>query len=225
MRKKMRVKKIRGHKRRWKDIDYWVENNKNLNIEYLDHYQRDYCKILIHPWSSLTLTNSIFPEPRKITKKMILLGLIDIYNNWKQTLDNLGIDYYLKIWLFDPRFSKSQVVCAIGEDIDFYENTFFKPENNRQIKSDNYGEIAPLINEFDWEYRFDEWCLDNSDPRNWGLKLSNIEFENEKRYIAKMLKKQHRTEKFDNPIGDATESYAFKIGSVWIGENKHHNKR
>jgi hypothetical protein len=152
---------------------------------------------------------------------MILLGLIDIYNNWKVTLDNLGIDYYLKIWLFDPRFSKSQVVCAIGEDTDFYENTFFKPENNRQIKSDNYGEIAPIINEFDWEYRFDEWCLDNSDPRNWGLKLSNIEFENEKRYIAKMLKKTHRTEKFEYPIGDATESYAFKMGIVWIGEKTH----
>jgi len=220
----MRVKKIRGHKRRWKDIDFWIENSKNLNMDYLNHYQRDYCKILRHPWRDLILTNSKLPEPRKITKNKILKGLFEIYNNWKQMLDNLGIDYNLKIWLFDPRFSNSQVVCAIGEDIDFYENTFFKPENNKQIKSENYGEISALINEFEWEYRIDEWFLDNGDPRTWGLKISNIEFENEKKYIAKMLKKQHRTEKFENPIGDATESYAFKIGTVWIGEKTHHNK-
>jgi hypothetical protein len=215
----MRVKKIRGHKRRWKDIDFWIENNKNLDIEYLEHYQRDYTKIWIHPWSGLTLTNSKIPEPQKKTKIRILFGLFEIYNNWKQTLDNLGIEYYLKIWLFNPRFSKSQVVCAIGEDIDFYENAFFKPENERQIVSENYGEIAKVINEFQWEYRLDEWHFDNSDFGNPNLYTSILEFEEEKRYYTKKLNKPHRTTIFENPIGDATESYSYEMGTVWIGAN------
>ncbi len=108
----MKTKKIRGHKRRWHDIDQWVEYHKNLSLDYLKEYQRDYAKIRAHPWSGISLTNSQTPEPKGLTKTKILNGLIEIYNSWKIELDELDEKYYLKIWLFEPRFSSSQVVCA-----------------------------------------------------------------------------------------------------------------
>ena len=122
----MKTKKVRGHRRRWSDIDRWVETHKNLNLEYLKEYQRDYAKIRVHPWSGISLTNSQTPEPTRQTKTKILSGLIEIYDSWKNELDKLGENYYLKIWLFEQRFASSQVVCALGDYLEFYENTFLK---------------------------------------------------------------------------------------------------
>src|SRR4051812_38389727 len=126
----VRQKKIRGHKRRNKHIDNWRLENLSFNLKdyLLNECERYYAKIRVHPWSGLSLTSSVTPEPTGKTKQKMLLGLLDIYEYWKNQLDKLGQSYYLKIWLFEPRFSQSQVVCAIGENVDFYENTFYKPD-------------------------------------------------------------------------------------------------
>ena len=103
----MRLRKIRGHKRRWKKIEDWKNYNLNLDMDYLLEYQRDYVKIRIHPWSGLSLINSVYLEPKRLTKQKMLNGLFDIYDQWKKQLDNFGKPYYLKIWLYDNRFSKT----------------------------------------------------------------------------------------------------------------------
>jgi len=216
----MKIRKIRGHRRRWNDIEKWIINHKHLNLDFLKDYQRDYAKIRVHPWSGLALCNSIIPEPKHETRKRMISGLIEIYDSWKTTLDKLDEPYYLKIWLFDQRFSKSQVVCAIGEYIDFYENTFYKPDSSKKLTPENYGHLEKQISEFKWEYRLDEDHFDNSELDKLDLYVSIADFEDEKRYFAKMLKKTHRTTTFEEPIGDATELYSFKKGNVWLGQKK-----
>lgn len=214
----MRTKKIRGHKRRWKDIDPWLKTYKNLDLDYLKEYQRDYAKIRVHPWSGISLTNSQIPEPSGETKIKILSGLIDIYEAWKNQLDKLGENYYLKIWLFEPRFSNSQVVCAIGESIDFYENIFFKPDYSKELRTKNYGRLQKEVSGFKWEYRLDEDHFDKSDLGIPELYANVEDYEADKRQYEKLLKKPHRTTKFKEPIGEATESHAIKKGDVWLGE-------
>lgn len=76
----MKTKKIRGHKRRWNEIDRWVEFNKNLDFDYLKKYQRDYAKITVHPWSGISVTNNQIPEPAGTTKIKTLNGLIEIHD-------------------------------------------------------------------------------------------------------------------------------------------------
>lgn len=214
----MRTKKIRGHKRRWGDIGHWVEIHKNLNFSYLKEYQRYYAKIRVHPWEGISLTNSQTPEPKGQTKIKILNGLIEIYNSWKTELDDSGENYYLKIWLFEPRFSSSQVVCAIGDYLNFYENTFFKPDESKKFNPEKYGQLKNEIENFNWEYRLDEDHFNNSEPGEPELYATLADYEEEKRWFEKMLKKPHRTTKFKEPIGDATESYSFRKGDVWLGE-------
>lgn len=214
----MKTKKIRGHKRRWKDIDRWVETHKNLDLDYLKEYQRDYAKIRVHPWSGISGTNSQTPEPTRQTKTKILSGLIEIYDSWKNELDKLGERYYLKIWLFEPRFSNSQVVCAIGDCLDFYENTFFKPEESKELKMGNYGHLSKEVASFNWEHRLDEDHFDNSEPGDPELYATPADYKEIKKWFENMLKKPHRTTKFNEPIGEATESYSFKKGDVWLGE-------
>lgn len=161
----MRQKKIRGHNRRHKQLDNWRLDNLSLDLtDYLlNERDRYYAKIRVHPWSGLSLTNSLTPQPTGKTKQKMLNGLLDIYEDWKKQLDKLGQPYYLKVWLFEPRFSQSQVVCAIGNNVDFYENTFYKPDTNKTIQLDNYGSLKTKLSKLNWEYRLDEDHYDNTE--------------------------------------------------------------
>ncbi len=215
----VRYKKIRGHKRRWKVIENWRLENLDLYLnEYLlNERDRYYVKIRVHPWSGLSMINSETPQPTGMTKQKMLIGLLDIYEDWKKQLDKLGHPYYLKIWLFEPRFSKSQVVCAIGENIDFYKNTFFKPEKAKKLNSDTYGQLKKRIENFTWDYRLDEDHYDNSEvgePENYA---SRKDYEYTKRWFDKLLMKPHRVYDFKETIGEETETYSFKRGDIWLG--------
>jgi len=49
---------------------------------------------------------------------------------------------------------------------------------------------------------------------------SRQDYEDSKNWFAKLLKKPHRTYKFNEPIGKAIESYSFKRGDIWLGDHK-----
>lgn len=214
----MRTRKIRGHKRIWKDIESWKNANLLLDIENLKSRERDYAKIYVHPFSSIPITNSSIPEPKRETKKRILNGLFDIYESWKIQLEALSEPYYLKIWLYEPRISKSQVVCAIGSTIDFYNSTFQKPKTIKKIKSENYGSLKNRIDSYHWEYRLDEEFLNNTEIGELEDYETEKDYLENKKWFESKLKKPHRKIVFEKPIGNITESYGFKLGEVWIGE-------
>ncbi len=217
----IRTKKIRGHKRRWRHIDNWVETNKYLDIDYLKTNQRDYSKIWVHPWSGISMIGSEIPEFRGKTRKKILKGLIEIYDSWKSALDKLNKPYYLKIWLYEPNFSRSQVVCAIGDLLDFYKITFHDPNDGKRLKSQQYGSLEKEIDQFNWHHRLEEHHFDNTEPGNPDMYDSLEDYEEDKKWFDKMLSKPHRTTQYNEPIGEATESYSFKIGDVWLGEKRN----
>ena len=219
----MRQKKIRGHSRRQKQIDIWRLDNLSLDLNdyLLNERDRYYTKIRIHPWSGISLTKSVTPEPTGKTKQKMLNGLIDIYEYWENQLNKLEQPYYLKIWLFDPRFSQSQVVCAIGDNVDFYENAFYKPEINKTIQLDNFGSLKTKLSKLNWDYRIDEDHYDNNYVGEPEFYASRQDYEETKMWFDKLLKKPHRTHKFKEPIGAITESYLFKSGEIWLGgQNK-----
>ncbi len=210
----MKKQKIRGHKRKHRAIERWRLGNLELRLDLIEKYNYDYIKIFIHPWCDISIIKSEFPEPIKKTKQLILNGLIDIYHSWKKQLDKIGQPYYLKIWLFEPRFSKSQVVCAIGDRIDYYENLFFKPENGKQFQSGNYGSLKKRLDAFEWEYHLDEDHIEDDyvgEPKQY---LTNNDFLETKKWFDKTMKKPYRITKLD----DAIEYYSFKKGNLWLGE-------
>jgi len=216
----MRKEKIRGHKRRWKDIENWRLDNLGLNLtDYLlnerDYY---YAKIRVHPWSGISLGNSEIPQPTRKTKQKMLSGLLDIYDDWKKQLDQLGQPYYLKIWIFEPRFKQSQVVCAVGERMDYYENLFYQPETSKTFIPAFYGELKNRLQNFTWECRLDEDHFDNGSVCSPEMYATRQDYEEDKIWFNRLLKKTHRTEKLKEPIGETTELYSFKRGIVWLGE-------
>lgn len=209
----MKRRKIRGQQRRQKLIELWRLENLELRLDLIEKYSYSYTKILIHPWCDISITNSEFPEPVRKTKQLMLNGLIDIYRSWKNQLDKLQQPYYLKIWLFEPRFSKSQVVCAIGDRMDYYENLFFNDDKNKILPSQNYGHIKDKLDELKWEHRLDEDHFENDYVGEPELYLTKNDFLENQKWFNRTMKKPHRTTKVENDM----EYYSFQKGDVWLG--------
>ncbi len=211
--KTVRLKKIRGHRRRQKKIELWRQSFLTLDKDYLSQRQKTYVKIYVHPYSGISLTNSITPQPYGKTKHDILKGLLDIYASWKIELDTLKQPYYLKIWLFEPRFSTSQVVCAIGDMTEFYNNTFNKADHLKELPLKNYSRLADRMAKFKWDLYLDEDHHDSTEILERNDYASTKDYEDDKKWFSRLLKKPHTTHKL--PGGG--EMYNFKRGHVWVG--------
>lgn len=148
----MKFKKIRGFNRKFTAVKLWSEEALFLDTERVlrDHYE--YTKVYVSPWNRFSLTNSQFPEPKCFLKNEILKVLELIYDHWKIELEKLNQPYYLKIWLYEPRVSKSQVVCAIGEKIAYYEHLF--QDGNFIENHSSFTNSFP--SEFKWEAKLDQ---------------------------------------------------------------------
>jgi hypothetical protein len=129
-------------------------------------------------------------------------------------LDKTGKPYYLKIWLFEPRFSMSQVVCAVGDAIDFYNTAFEISDCSGTLNPDNYGKLKSRLADFSWKNRLDADYYDNHEVGSPDLFASMEDYENHKKWFAKLLKKPHKT----HGINETTESYCFPKGIVRLGE-------
>lgn len=212
----MRVRKIRGHKRRWQAIDRWVDAYKQIDFNHLKAYQYYPAEIIVHPWCDISVTNSVIPELRGTTKKRVLQGLIDIYDSWKIALEKINEPYYLKIWLYEPRFSKSQVVCAIEDRIAYYEQMFIKPEGQSGSDIGRYGELEERLSMFNWEVRDDEDFYDKSDLGSPEDYESIADYYADRRWFRKLFAKPHRVVPYSREISGVSEGYAFRKGHVFV---------
>lgn len=213
----MKTKKIRGFKQILHQIQEWRSQIIDLDLDTIRSSQRDYAKIWVPPYSNLSLGNSAYPEPKGQVRKEILEVLLDTYDSWKTTLDTLDEPYYLKIWLYDQRFSKSQVVCANGDFLDFYETTFHKPEEQQEIDLSSYGSLSERMKDLHWQYAFDEEHFDNTTIGEIDEYATEKDFYETRKWFKERLKKPHRKINNPDPDSDIKEYYSFRRGTVWIG--------
>ncbi|WP_439129420.1 hypothetical protein [Polaribacter sp.] len=205
----IRYKKIRGHKRIWKDIDFWVENNKVLDVAYLQQREREYVKVWVAPFSNISVLNSEFSPPKGKTRKKIVAGIFTIYRHWKKQLEALKEPYYLKIWYFPHDVSKCQVVCALGACLDFYDKTFYKPKNTKPFPEDVKG--------LDWEYRHQEHHITKDDIGEPDEFYTYKDYIDRKKWVEGIMKNP-KTRISTYPNDDITPTYySIKEWDVWIG--------
>ncbi len=211
----MKYKKIRGLKRKVSKIQNWVEEYLELDNEQLSEHKYHYSKVYVQPWDNLTLTNSQIPEPKGKAKKEILNGLEKIYDSWKAELEKLEKPYYLKIWIYEPRISKSQVVCAIEKRIEHYENLF----ETADFKQNNSSFTSELSSDFKWQTKIDEepyWESELLWPTDQYERIEDS--YSDRRLLNKLKKENYRNEIIDNPNEEKDTIYFLKKGKVWIGE-------
>ncbi|MGG5314993.1 hypothetical protein [Enterococcus sp. AZ072] len=123
--------KLRGWKRRLKDVDYWIMDNEVLDLDELEQKSIYYAKLWSCPFCSLrkyTLPNWY--------KRLIVHALIDVYLSWKKRLEELDEPYYLKIWIFKNDFMQSQVVASYRESLHNYDTLFSEVESSAALPAE-----------------------------------------------------------------------------------------
>jgi len=211
----VKYKKIRGLKRKVANIQKWINEYLELNIEHLTEYKYEYAKVYVEPWENQTMTDSQIPEPKGKAKKEIINGLEKIYDSWRIELEKLNKPYYLKIWLYEPRLSKSQVVCAIEEKIEYYENIFEKAD----FKQNSSSFTAQFKSDFNWQSRVDEEIYEESELL-WPIdQYERIEdCYSDRRLLRKLKNGRYRNQEIVDPNGNNDTAYFLPKGKIWIGQ-------
>lgn len=145
----MNKKKVRGWTRQIRKLEQWKQANLRLTVDPVYHY--DYVKIWLDPWFRLQKRN-----PPVWFRRLIVAALIEIYDSWRKQLVSLNEPFYLKIWLFEPHFVRSQVVAATGERIEYYENLFVADTEYKKFPFEKYAHSSYDLSAFVWELRAEE---------------------------------------------------------------------
>ncbi len=211
-------KKIRGHKKIQRRIRKWIELNKTINIGDLICNQVNSTFVSFQPYFNISINNSNIAEPKSKTRNDIILGLEEIYNSWKIELDKLDQPYFLKIYLFEPRISKSQVICALGKNNNYDEKEF------RSIKENNIpSNLLNILSEnFKWEAHSDENIYSEQVLLNPEFYQQNkVDFSLYKKLLKKLKKKYSKIEgkSWYGFEEDNETDYFYYVpkGIVWIG--------
>lgn len=211
----MKTIKVRGHHRIQKEISAWRNANLELDLDYLQSYKRNYCKVWVSPFADISISGSEIPAPKGKNRKLILGGLLAIYNSWEQQLKTLNKPYYLAIWLYEPNIQRSQIVCAIDEMVDFYNTTFYRPEKQRNMPNQNFGTFSKELNKFSWVYALEEGMFTSDDLKMEEDEYSTLQdYRNSQKWYKRKLKETPRVYESDY---DQSKSYYYKIGRIWIG--------
>ena len=212
------IKKIRGFNRRIKEINRWRTNNLILDIDLLKERQYEYVKFWISPWDNLRYKERNYIGPKSKARTLILNSLLDIYDNWEQQLVELGIPYYLKIWLYEPRLTSSQIVCGINDKISHYENVFTKSDKKIISPSKKYEAIDERLEKYAWTVALDEEIVEND---FWPKEqyISEADYYADQKLFRQLEKKQIRKEDLSNSDEKLIRYYVTK-GYIWIGNKK-----
>ncbi|RYG54578.1 MAG: hypothetical protein EOO01_01125 [Chitinophagaceae bacterium] len=145
---------------------------------------------------------------------MIIQGLETIYDNWMLQLDAIGEPYYLKIWLYEPRLSKSQVVCAIGDKITYYDNMF--DDIGFVVRASDFTNKASR--QLRWKCSVDYQVHSQEDLLEPAGSYASIDdYIHTQRLLRKLRKGDFRVKQIKTD-GDLDTLYLVPQGVVWLGE-------
>lgn len=213
---RMKTKKLRGHNRIFKNIEDWKNDSLHLDLEDLANYKRHYEKVWVRPFGDISITGASIPKPKRLARKLIIEGLLEIFNSWESQLKTLDKPYYLAIWLNEPYIENSQVVCAIDDFLNFYDVTYYRPEQQKKMPTQNYGKLKNELDALNWIYALDEYHFTNED-----IAEAEDIYTNKKDYLA--AQKWYRRQLERNPIISKDKhitNYRTTKGMVWIGTRK-----
>ena len=136
--------------------------------------------------------------------------MIDVYHEWHKQLKAENEDFYLKIWLYEPDFIRSQIVAAYKEAIHFYSGSFDKQEEKEAFSLKIYEPLEHELNAFEWEPHI----------HTVYYRLSDLEEDLELglRSSGDVLRIKEMSYSKDNDGKD--EWYKVDAGTVWVGSLK-----
>jgi len=141
--------KVRGWKRRLRQLERLEKEHLCLDLESLYHFHYHFIKLQLDPWNRLVKRNPPF-----WFRHRVLQTLFKVAKAWQEQVQALDAPCYLAIWIFHPCFYQSQVVVAIDERVDWYEGVF--PEAQEQpMPADLYGLAPAQVQALTWKVGID----------------------------------------------------------------------
>jgi hypothetical protein len=207
------LKKIRGLKRRSKNIEFWFKQNKAIDFSILNRYDYYYCKAKINPWANL-LDEQPYPTNYR---KQIFSKLLTIFFSWKQQLDKSLLEYRLELWLFDPRFIQSQVVVSIGEKMTYYKNLFPIADELKKFPIEKFKDDESRINQLSWALHEDNDYYLESDLLEVGRYTDQKQYFINQRFYRKLSERNTKYRIIENENGEKDKLFAMRKGDVWVG--------
>lgn len=196
-------KKIRGWRRRIKQLDTWYNLRKSPDIDSFQQRGETYVKVIIDPWYRL---NKRVPPAWYF--KLIIGKLILIHDHWKTTFDSLQQPFDLQLWLKDPDNIESQLVCAkVDSNGERRSNYFRAGTGEANFPSHKWSCDRYNLSRFEWGRYDDEYLRFK---KSEGLDDEEIEF------LLKRGFKEEQTTINGNP----ETMYSRKAGDVWVGRLK-----
>lgn len=144
-------KKIRGWKRRIRQVHQWGEqiNSPDLRRFELSGYTYDRCTL--YPFYTLEKR-----QPPLWFYKKIISKLVAAYNNWTKIFSDLEISYDLHIWLYDPDYIRSEIICykteAAGKTIRLNSEV----QTNEPFPYNKFADANYDLHQFNWSFATDD---------------------------------------------------------------------
>jgi hypothetical protein len=208
------MKKVRGYKRYFKNIQNSFLKDSRLDLNFLNQEK----------YFNFQFEDKYGPKVglKGKGRKFVIENLVQIFNDWDVKLKKMDCDYYLAIWLYDPRLELSEIVCAIDSKIEYYKNeAFLISEKTNVFNPYKFNPFANQLVEFNWKRKVD---LESTFEWEIGWPIEGYEREkdyySDQRFYNKLKKNPfHTAENKDGKI------YFQNKGDIWIGNKTHHNKK
>lgn len=198
----MTRKRIRGLRRHFRAHQQQAVLPAVLDETRLATFQVDYQELGLAPWYT-------HQKPPRLFRQLWVTRLVSDFYHWQTQLAGLYPDFYLAIWLFEPRFGYSQLVTAIGERKAHYEQLFAHWAGSRvqppQALPPEY-QVLPGVQGLHWT-RYPEVEL---------LLLDDFAEQS-----AWATKKPH----WPGETLDGEPYMAVQVGWVWLGQRKNNMLR
>ena len=194
-------KKIRGWKRRVRHLDKWGELIKQPNTKcfLIEQGRYTYERYTVSPFYNL-----VKRHPPLWFYKLIIAKFVTAYSDWQKTFDNLVVAYDLQLWIYDPAYIRSEIICykmqQHGEQMRFtWESDLCKPIPYEKLGSKQYN-----LQDF-------EWMLADDEHIHFEYDLEDADFTADDLLAEGYFRKEQ---------GDGMVYYAKRLGDLWIGRGK-----
>ncbi|MGZ3820226.1 MAG: hypothetical protein ACXVB6_06520, partial [Mucilaginibacter sp.] len=191
----------RGWKRRIRQVDRWGEKIKQPYLDYFlsENGRHTYDRCYLYPFYTLDKRH-----PPLWFFKLIISKFILVFTEWEKTFDKLGVPFDLQIWLYDPSYIQSEIICykmqERGEHMQLgWQAGVQKPFPYQKFASKEYD-----LNQFDW-------VLAEENNVIWDDDLDYAEFT-----LAEILADGYEKRELE----DGQVYYTKRVGDEWIGRRK-----
>ena len=193
--------KIRGWKRRIRQIDRWGEDLKQPYLGYFlsESGRYTYERCYLSPFYRLDKRH-----PPLWFYKLIIAKFVEAYNAWEKVFEKSGIPHDLQLWLYDPSYIESEIICYKMQEHGEHMKLGWEAKEHKPFPYQKFAGKGYDLNAF-------EWVLAEENNVIWDDDFDYADFT-----LDEILADGYEKRELEN----GRVYYAKRIGDEWIGRRK-----